>query len=430
MLPALKRDPTGVFLDAARRFGQIVHFKIGPRHGYLVTNPADIRHVLQDNARNYHKGPLYEKLRASLGNGLVTSEDAYWLRQRRIAQPAFHRERIAAMAASMVKAAADTDRRWQTIAATHAPIDVAEEMMHLTQTIIIRTMLGGSIDLNGVAAAWSLVNRHIGESFWSLGLTDSWPTPRNRRFKRALAVLDDAVLTMIRQRGQQTDGRDDDVLSMLLNGRDEETGESMTERQVRDEVMTIFLAGHETTALALAWTWFLLSAHPDARRRLESELDETLGGREPTYADLDRLPFNRMVIEEAIRLYPPVWGFSRRALGSDQIGAYALPAGWLVLIVPYVLHRHPEYWEQPDRFDPERFSASQSAIRPKHVYLPFGAGPRHCIGNHFAMTEAQLVMATLAAKFRLRLADSRPIRPQPLITLRPGGGIKMVIERR
>jgi cytochrome P450 len=431
MMPALRRNPIAVFVDVARSFGDVAYLKIGPRRGYLVTHPDHIRHVLQDNARNYHKSPLYDKLRVSLGNGLLTSEDGYWLRQRRMAQPAFHRQRIEALASVMAEAANETAARWEPIAARGEPIDISDEMMRLTQAIVLRTLLGA--DLGPFAGeldrAWAIVNQHIGTNFWSLGLLERWPTPKNRRFRRALDVLDRAVFHIINER-RRAGCESNDLLSMLLFARDEETGQAMTDRQLRDEVMTILLAGHETTSLALAWTWYLLSQHPDAQRCLENELDSVLGGRLPAYNDLGSLPYTRMVIEEALRLYPPAWGFSRQALGSDEIGGFHLPRGWLVFLIPFVMHRHRAYWEEPESFDPERFAPERSSARPKFVYLPFGAGPRQCIGNQFAMIEAQLAVATLAQRYRLALVPGHPVEPWPLITLRPRHGIKMMAESR
>jgi cytochrome P450 len=431
MLPALRRDPTAVFTGAARRFGDVVYLKIGSRRGFLITNPADVRHVLQDNARNYHKSPLYAKLRMSLGNGLLTSEDEFWLRQRRIAQPAFHRQRIAALASVMADAARDTAIRWQSIAELGEPADVDEEMMRLTRTVVLRALLGA--DLGPFSAtiddAWKVMNQHIGESFWSLGFSDILPTSKYRRFQAARAVLRGAVDHVISQR-RASPSAQSDLLSMLMSARDEDTGEAMTDEQLRVEVTTFLLAGQETTSLALTWTWYLLSQHDEARRRLEEEIDTVLDGRPPEYADLANLPYTRMVVDESMRLYPPAWGFSRQALGDDELGGYHLPRGWLAFVIPYVLHRLPAYWEHPDTFDPERFLPERSAERPKFVYLPFGAGPRQCIGNHFALIEAQLIVATLAQRYRLHLVPGHRIEPWALITLRPRYGMPMTIERR
>ena len=432
MLPAVKRDPIGVFLTAAHRFGDVAYFKIGPRHGYLITNPADVRRVLQDNARNYHKSPLYDKLRMSLGNGLLTSEDEFWLRQRRIAQPAFHRQRIAQLASTMAMAIRDTAASWEALASAGRPVDVGEEMMRLTRTVVVRALLGADLGpfATQIDQAWTVINQHVGESFWSLGLTDRWPTAKNRRFEAARALLRAAVDHVISERRRTSPDSASDLLSMLMGARDEETGETMTDEQLRVEVTTFLLAGQETTSLALTWTWYLLSQHTEARQRLEEEIDAALGGRPPEYADLASLPYARMVIDESLRLYPPAWGFSRQALADDELGGFRLPRGWLAFVIPYVLHRLPAFWQNPEAFDPDRFSAEQSADRPKFVYLPFGAGPRQCIGNHFALIEAQLIVGTLAQRYRLHLVPGHRVEPWPLITLRPRFGMPMIIERR
>jgi cytochrome P450 len=431
MLPAVRRSPTTVFLDAARRYGEVVYFKIGPRHGYLVTNPADIRHVLQDNARNYKKSPLYDKLRMLLGNGLLTSEGDFWLRQRRIAQPAFHRQRIAELAGVMADAAREAAAQWATIAPGGEPVDVDEEMMRITRTVVLRTLLGAELGpfAHAVDDAWRILNQHIGESFWSLGLMDWWPSAKKRRVEAARGVLRGAVEHVIAARRHRPSANAD-LLSMLMSARDEDTGETMTDEQLRVEVMTFLLAGQETTSLALTWIWYLLSQHPAAQRRLEDEIDDAVADRPPEYADLARLPFTRMVIDEAMRLYPPAWGFSREAIGDDEVGGFRVPRGWLVFVIPYVLHRLPAFWENPEAFDPERFSPERSAERPKFIYLPFGAGPRQCIGNQFALIEAQLIVATLAQRYRLRLVPGHRVDAWPLITLRPRFGMPMTIERR
>ena len=430
MLPAVRRNPTAVFMAAARRYGEVVSFKIGPRRGYLITNPADIRHVLQDNARNYHKSPLYGKLRVLLGNGLLTSEGDFWLRQRRIAQPAFHRQRIAALGGVMAEAAREAATRWET-ATDGRPIDVDEEMMRLTRTVVLRTLLGADLGpfSDTVDDAWRVLNQHIGESFWSLGLIDWWPSANKRRVRAARAVLRGAVEHVIAERRRRPSAGAD-LLSMLMAARDEDTGAMMTDQQLRVEVTTFLLAGQETTSLALTWIWYLLSQNPATQRRLEEEIDGALHGHPPEYDDLIKLPYARMVIDEAMRLYPPAWGFSRQALGDDEVGGFHVPAGWLVFIIPYVLHRLPAFWDTPDAFDPGRFTPERTAARHKFVYLPFGAGPRQCIGNQFALIEAHLILATLAQRYRLRLVPGHPVDAWPLITLRPRFGMPMVIERR
>jgi cytochrome P450 len=431
MLPALRRDPIGVFTRAVQRHGDVVFFKIADRRAFLITNPDDIRHVLQDNARNYHKSPLYQKLRTTLGDGLLTSEDSFWLRQRRIAQPAFHRQRVAALTGVMADAASEAAAHWETIASTGRPVDIADEMMRLTRTVVLRALLGADIGpySSTIDEAWTVINEYIGESFWSLGVFDRLPSAKRRRFHAAQGTLRGAVDHVIDERRRHPSDSVD-LLSMLLGARDEETGETMTDEQLRTEVTTFLLAGQETTSLALTWTWYLLSQHPQARQRLETELDQVLKGRRPEYADLAHLPYTRMVVDEAMRLYPPAWVFSRQAMGEDRLGGYRLPKGWIAFVVPYVLHRLPVYWPNPDAFDPERFSPERSADRPKFVYVPFGAGPRQCIGNQFALIEAHLIVATLAQSFRLHLAPNQRVEAWPLITLRPRYGMSMVIERR
>jgi cytochrome P450 len=310
-------------------------------------------------------------------------------------------------------------------------VDIAEEMMRLTRTVVLRALLGADLGpfAGRIDDAWRIINQHIGESFWSLGFTDTLPTPRYRRFQAALAVLQGAVDHVISQRRRNA-SESADLLSMLMSARDEETGEAMTDEQLRVEVTTFLMAGQETTSLALTWTWYLLSQHAGAQRRLEEEIDAALNGRPPEYADLANLPYTRMVLDEAMRLYPPAWGFSRQALADDELGGFHLPRGWLAFVIPYVLHRLPAFWPNPNAFDPERFLPERSTDRPKFVYLPFGAGPRQCIGNQFALIEAQLVVATLAQRYRLHLVPRHRVEPWPLITLHPRFGMPMIVERR
>ena len=431
MLPHLRADPIRTFLDAADRYGDIVHLKAGPYHGFLLSDPADIRHVLQDNARNYHKSPLYDRLRDSLGNGLLTSEDSFWLRQRRLAQPAFHRQRLLAMADAMVACTEPMLARWDRIAASGGTIDLVSEMMALTQAIIVRTMF--STDLGATAAivdrTWPIINRRIGETFWSTKLETTLPLPANRRLWRALRELESVVYRIIADRRRT--GRDEpDLLSMFLSARDEDTGAGMTDQQLRDEVVTMLLAGHETTSLALSWLFYLLSKHPDVERRIGEEVDQVIGDQQPAFRHLERLTGTRRAIEEALRMYPPAWGFSRQALADDEIGGYRVAKGALVYVIPFVVHRRPKLWPDPQRFDPDRFAPEQEAARPRFAYIPFGGGPRGCIGNQFAMVEAQLIVAAIAQRYHIELVPDQDIRPEPLITLRPAPGIRALVRKR
>jgi cytochrome P450 len=431
VLPQLRSDPIRVFLDAADRYGDIAHLKAGPYHGFLLSDPADIKHVLQDNARNYHKSPLYDRLRDSLGNGLLTSEDSFWLRQRRLAQPAFHRQRLAAMADAMVACTEQMLERWEHTASAGTIIDVVEEMMGLTQAIIVRTMFSTDLGLTAeiVNRTWPIINRRIGETFWSTKLETRLPLPANRRFWRALRELETVVYQIIADR-RQTRRDEPDLLSMFLSARDDETGGGMTDGQLRDEVMTMLLAGHETTSLALSWTYYLLSQHPEIHQGITDEVDRVIGDGPPAFAHVDRLARTRQTLEEALRLYPPAWGFSRLALGDDEIGGYRIPTGSIVFLIPFVVHRRPKLWPDPERFDPGRFAPERESARPRFAYIPFGGGPRGCIGNQFAMLEAQLIVAAIAQRFRIELLPEQCIRPEPLITLRPKPGILARVRKR
>jgi cytochrome P450 len=431
VLPQLRSDPIRTFLDAADRYGDIAHLKAGPYHGFLLSNPADIKHVLQDNARNYHKSPLYERLKDGLGDGLLTSEDSVWLRQRRLAQPAFHRQRIVTMAHAMVECTAQMLERWERVSAAGDTVDLVAEMMALTQAIIVRTMF--STDLGATAEVvnrtWPIINRRIGETFWSTKLETQLPLPANRRFRRALRELETVVYRIIADR-RHTRRDQPDLLSMFLSARDDETGTGMTDKQLRDEVMTMLLAGHETTSLALSWTYYLLSRHPTVERQIADEVDLVMGEGPPTFAHLDRLTCIRRAIDESLRLYPPAWGFSRLSLGNDEVGGYHVPKGAIMFVIPFVIHRRPKLWPDPERFDPERFTPEGEGGRPRFAYIPFGGGPRGCIGNHFAMVEAQLIVAAIAQRYRIELEPGQEIRPEPLITLRPQPGIRAKIRKR
>src|SRR6185503_9220852 len=280
-----------------------------------------------------------------------------------------------------------------------------------------------------VNRTWPIINRRIGETFWATRLETALPLPANRRFWRALGELETVVYRIIAERRRS--GRDEpDLLSMFLSARDEETGAVMTDRQLRDEVMTMLLAGHETTSLALSWTYYLLSRHPEAERSVTDEVDRVIGDRRPEFGHVDQLSCTRRVIEESLRLYPPAWGFSRLALGDDQIGGYRVPKGSIVVVIPFVVHRRPKLWPDPERFDPDRFAPERESARPRFAYIPFGGGPRGCIGSQFAMMEAQLIAAAIAQRYRIVLVPDQRIRPEPLITLRPAPGIRAVLEKR
>ena len=423
-LPAVRKDPIRVFLEAFRDHGDVVRFRFGPMVAHLVSSPEGVNHVLAENNKNYGKRTRgYDALRYVLGNGLLTSEGEFWKRQRRIAQPAFHRQRIAGFGQAMVRAAEECAERLSR--RRGESVDLHHEMMRLTLRIVGQTLLGydpsGDADEVGDALAHllAIVNERTTRLIFFRNPT--LPTPENLRMRRAVETLEKVVLRIIAERRQ---ARGDDLLSMLMEAKDADSGEAMTDRQLRDEAMTIFLAGHETTANALSWTWLLLSRYPAALRELRAELDQVLQGRSPTVEDLPKLRFTKMLLEESMRLYPPAWIIARSASGPDEIGGYQIPAGSIVFVSPYVVHRHPRLWDDPEGFDPHRFSREP----PRGAYFPFGGGPRQCIGNGFAMMEAQLVLATIAQRARFELVPGHPVVLEPSVTLRPKFGLSMTVR--
>jgi cytochrome P450 len=434
VLPELRKDPLAFFLRMQREHGDVVRLPVGPRHVHALFHPEAVRRVLQDNARNYTKQTRgFDAVRMLLGQGLLTSEGDFWLRQRRLAQPAFHRQRIAGFARTMAESAAALADAWAAELEAAGPggpgpvVDVGHAMVRLTLRIAGLTLFSTDVSAGaaefgralGVALAYA--NARINQP---LALPRSVPTPANRRAEKAAAVLDGVVRGIITRRRQEG-GPPDDLLALLMEAVDEESGQRMSDTQLRDEVMTLLLAGHETTANGLCWAWVLLSRHPDVRRRLEAELASVLGGRAPSFEDLPRLVYTRQVVDEVLRLYPPAWIFSRSPSADDQAQGFRLEAGAYVLMSPWVTHRHPGLWENPEGFDPERFAPERAAALPRFAYFPFGGGPRQCIGNTFALVEMTLVLAALCQRFRLELVPGVPVEPEPTITLRPRDGLRM-----
>lgn len=433
-LPALERQGMlPFFLDLWRRYGDTVRVKMGPIVQHLVVDPADVHHVLVANHRNYVKGFGFRKLKLALGEGLFLSEGPLWQRQRRLMQPPFTSKGVLDFAAAMTRSTEVMLTRWEAAARDGQPLDVNQEMARLAMDIIAQTMFDFPIgdEAYETAEAFRYVLEFVSQR--SLRIVD-WPmfvpTPANRRFKRALAALDAFTGQMIAQRRRRADEAPRDLLTMLIQARDEETGAGMSEQQLRDEVLTIFFAGHETTAQALTWTWYLLSRTPRVEQRLHDELESVLSGRLPTAADLPQLSYTRMVFEEAMRLYPPVLMLARDAIGPDELGGYEIPAGSMIVLSQYITHRHPRYWDEPDEFEPERFRPEAVAARPNYAYFPFGGGPRTCLGDKFAMLEGVLVLASVAQRYRLRLVKGHRVEPVSIGTLRPRYGMQMTLERR
>ncbi len=419
----------GFFMDMARDYGDIVYFKLGSEQVYFINHPDYIKDVLVTNNRNFTKSRGLEMSKLFLGEGLLTSEGEFHLRQRRLVQPAFHRQRINAYARVMSEYAARISDRWQD----GATLDVSKEMMRLTLAIVGKTLFDADVESEATDVGEALTE--IIELFTRLllpfaSLLRRLPLPANRRFKRSAQRLDSIIYRMIDERRASGDDRGD-LLSMLLLAQDEEgDGTGMTDKQVRDEAMTLFIAGHETTANALTWTWFLLSQNPEAEAEFHREIDQTLGGRIPTVEDAPRLPYTEMVLSESMRLYPPAWAIGRRAIEEYEIAGYKAPARAIVFMSPYVMHHNERYYPDPFRFDPKRWTPEAKEARPKFSYFPFGGGPRVCIGESFAWMEGVLALAAIGRKWRLRLAPSHKVEPQPIITLRPKHGMRMTVERR
>jgi cytochrome P450 len=418
----IRHDRLGFVLKIARRYGDVAGFRMGWRTLLLVNHPDAVRHVLRDNVRNYQKGIGLAEAKPLLGNGLLTSEDSAWAAQRQRLHQVFHADRMAGFAEASVAAASSRLELWEKAGLADRELDIPEEMTRLTLEILGRTLLRGNLaDEADLVSSLDMVERWaIRKMVNPLAL----PAPASFRVRRALSRLDAIVRSLVEahRRDPRPEG-EGDALDALLSAEGE-----VDAGLLRDEVVTLLIAGHETSASALAWTWYLISLNPAVRDRLEDELATVLAGRLPTFADVSRLEYTRMVAQEALRLYPPVWMLPRRALAEDEILGHPVPAGADVLISPYTLHRHPGFWHAPDEFLPERFTPG-SASYPAAAYLPFGQGPRACLGSALGMLEVVLVVATVAARYRLDLAPGCRPSAEALLTLKPRG-LRMRLRRR
>lgn len=432
-LLSLRRNRLGFLSQLARDYGDLVYFQLGPQPVFLLNHPDYIRDVLVTHHKNFMKGEGLQRAKRLLGEGLLTSEGEVHLRQRRMMQPAFHRQRIAAYAARMVEYTERASQRWQN----GATVDVAREMMRLTLAIAGKTLFDADVEgeADEIGNALSDAMAQFNNLMLPFAqLLERLPLPSMRKFQQARERLDATIYRMIEERRRSGEGQlaeRGDLLSLLIAARDEEgDGTGMTDEQLRDEAMTIFLAGHETTANALTWTWYLLSQHPAVEAELQAEVDAVLNGRLPTAEDYPRLPYTEMVLAEAMRLYPPAWIIGRRALNDYRINGYHVPARSILLMSQFITHHDARWFPEPGRFDPLRWTPEAKEARPKFSYYPFGGGNRVCIGESFAWMEGVLVLATLAQAWRLRLVAGHPVELQPIVTLRPKHGMPMVLERR
>lgn len=430
MKKRLRRNTLEVFTELAMSRGHIFCFRSFWRT-FMLIHPEHIEYVLQINARNYQRGRSYRVLREAAGNGLFVSDGEFWRRQRRLAQPAFHRERIAAFGKVFTDSALELADRWRTFEKRREPIEVFAEMSHLTLRIVGKTLFNTELieQTDTMRRMMEIGSEFAIKRMWKLiKLPTSLPTKDNRRHRAVIEEGDRFIYGLINERRRQANTNANDLLSMLMNARDEESGEAMDDKQVRDEAFSLMVAGHETSALTLTWAWHALAAHPEVEEKLRQELSAVLNGRPPTLEDLPNLRYTMMVIHETLRLYPPVYGLGRTAINDDHIGGYHLPAKSEVVLLPYITHRHPEFWDDPEKFEPERFTPEQANSRMRYAYFPFGGGPRQCIGNNFALMECQLILATLAQKYYLTAVAGHKVEYDPSVTLRPRNGVRMQLQ--
>lgn len=424
-------DPIKLFTQATRAHGDDVRLKFLHIDYLLLNSPASVQHVLVGRPERYHKSQSYAGLKVVLGEGLLTSEGDFWKKQRRLAQPAFHRDRLAGFADVMVDSTVAMLDRWsQHEAKTGAPFDLHRELMRLTFRIVGLTLLSVDLDEDAkeVGDALNVALEWANQYVESVVRIPPWvPTPRNVRFMRAKKKLDALVSRIIEDR-RQSGERKNDLLDMLMSAEDADTGERMSDAQIRHELLTLVLAGHETTANALSFAFYLLSRHPDVMRQVAAEVAVVCGDRPPALQDLRKLELTTMVVEESMRLYPPAWVFERQAVEDDVIGQVRIPKGTMIGISPFVAHRNARSWPNPEGFDPWRFSKQNGASRNRYTYLPFGGGQRFCIGNNFALMEMQIIIALVAQRFRIDLSPGFRLELDPSVTLRPKHGVDVVLR--
>ena len=433
-LPGVWKDPLTFFSQGRDRHGDTALFHFGPYRYVLIHKPEDVRHVLVRNHANYHKSPTYIGLKLVMGDGLVTSEGDFWKRQRKLAQPAFHHRALVGLAEVMTRCTSEMLEDWSKAAGSGGlRRDLHEEMMRLTLRIVGHTLFSTELgdDAEQVGPAITVCLEHANRTAESLFVMPKWvPTPRNLRFQRQMRILDRMVEGIIEARRGGQEPAEPDLLSLLMSATDESGTDRMTDKQLRDEVMTLALAGHETTANTLTWTFVLLARHPSVLARLRAEVDSVLAGRVATVEDLKSMPYTNQVLDESMRIYPSVWNVERVALEDDVLDGYHIPKGTIVAVCPWTLHRHPKRWPSPKVFDPERFTDEAIAARDRWDFLPFGAGPRVCIGNAFAKMEAKLLLTSILARWDIELDPKAEIVAEAGITLRPKHGVPVRLTPR
>lgn len=425
---AFRADPLGFLTRCTAEYGDLCYFRAAHQHMYFLNSPALVQEALVTKNGCFIKSRILQRAKSLLGEGLLTNEGASHLRQRRLVQPAFHRERLTRYSEDMASLAVRSRSRYTD----GGEIDIDREMMRLTLSIVGRTLFSAEVEEDAVTvgeAMNALIEMMPVLMFPLSQYFQHLPLPFMRRFQKAGETLDATIYRIINER--RASGEDHgDLLSMLMLARDAESDNSgMTDKQIRDETLTLFIAGHETTATALTWAWFLLATHPEVEARMHAEIDAVVGDRQPTFDDVPRLVYTGHIFSETMRLYPPAWAIGRMATQELELGGFRIPRKSIVLLSPYTMHRSSKWWPEPDRFLPDRWAA-EDPERPKFSYYPFGGGPRLCIGERFAWMEAVLILAALGRRWRFRRADDSPIELAPLLTLRPKGGLRLRAEAR
>ncbi len=422
-------DMLGFLTRVSEEYGDIVYYKLGSRKMYLLNNPEHIKDVLVTNNRNFEKSRALKRTKIVLGEGLLTNEGEPHIKQRRTIQPVFHHERIRSYGDVMAEYASRVGEDWQN----GSVVNIHKEMMKLTLSIVSKTIFDSDMESESDEIGQSLtdlVSLFPRLLFPYSEYVDNWPLPANRRFQEAKSKLDEIIYALIEER-KKNPGARKDLLSMLLEAQDEEgDGGAMTDLQVRDEALTLFLAGQESTANSLVWTWYLISQHPQVEKKMYEEVSSVLNGSLPTLNDLGKLSYTQNVFKEALRLYPPAWAVARQVKEDYEVGGYVIPAGADIFMSQYVVHRDPRLYREPQRFIPERWSSEETKELPRFAYFPFGGGTRRCIGEPFAWMEGVILIATIASKWKMRLVPHQKIVPQALITIRPKNGMNMILEKR
>lgn len=432
VIPQLMRNPLQLLEQATKEYGDIIRLTVGPQSIYVVRHPALIREVLYEKEASFSKGSISKVLASVGGNSLITSEGEFWKRQRRLVQPAFHRKRLAILSTYMTDAIHKMCDRWEEKVDKGEKIDMIREMSSITRDIIIATILGGDLGERGdeVEKAVDILMDVLGKRIWTFALPSWVPLPGKKEFEESLQLLDETIYRLIaKQKEIGPDEGADNLLNMLLNMRDED-GNGMDDKHMRDEIVTFFIAGYETSSLALAWTWYYLCQNPQYFNDLFSEVDSVLGDRTPGMEDLNSLIYSRMVFQEAMRARSPSWMIPRETIEDIQMGDYLIPAKSVVILSQYLMHRHPDFWEDPDTYNPERFRPEANNPSVKTAYMPFGGGPRQCIGINFATMEAQFIISMVAQRFQMEMINNEPIAPVMKATIHPSRPIEMRLKRR